>query len=273
MSKLLICIVGSIRPGWVTALKSFKLVTSSFDRVDIQCVTNRAMEIYPSWCFDNDQTYRFNRTFAPEIREKCRDINDKINSSDRRRSSLQFLRRPIGISIDERYIESTIRTILPVNSVNIKIDDKLYINNMIAQLEKLSQINISDDYDWVLRIRPDYKNIAPKFNLSQYDSDILYTRIMAKDDKYNIDLPVNRICDGSAFASPKIMKVYFQIKNHINNENKISPLRIHHFFVDYLHSKKIRFQENQNFKVDRTDFYIDQHYIDNFLPSFIPEIN
>ena len=274
MNNLLICIVGSIRPDWASALESFKPLINSFKKVDIQCVTNRTMEIYPPWCFENEHVYKFGATFSPDIREKCMDINDKINSCDKRRKSLSFLERPIGISIDENYIESTIRSILPVNNINIKIDDKLYDNNMIAQVEKLSQIEVSDDYSWVLRIRPDYKNTTTNFNLSQYNINTLYTRIfnMNRQELFNKDLPINRICDGIAFASPEIMKVYFQVKNHINNEKKIPLRRIHYFFADYLYSKKIQIERIKNINIVRTKFNIDQYYIDNILPTFIPEI-
>jgi len=264
--------VGSIRPGWVNALKSYKPILNSFDEVDIQFVTNRAMEIYPPWCFKNNHLHRFMVTFEPNVQEKCIIINNKINSDNKLRRSLKFLERPISISIDENYIESTIRSILPVNNINIKIDDKLYDNNMIAQVEKLSQIEVTDDYDWVLRIRPDYKNTAPKFNLSQYNSDILYTRIMEKKNMFNIDLPINRICDGIAFASPEIMKVYFQVKTHINNEKKIPIGGIHYFFADYLYSKKIQIEQIKNINIMRTKFNIDQYYIDNILLPLVPEI-
>lgn len=275
MGKLLICMVGSIRPGWPAALESLRSIVDTFDTTDIQIVTNNRAELYPPWVLTpgvcvKPVDYRFDRTFSPDIREKCKQINTFI--VDNNIAVPNCMRKSIDVLIDRVYIEDILKkSQLNLKKIQIKLIDNYKESNMISMVDKFSLIDVSNDYDWVLRIRPDYMYTIPTFQIESYNDErgICVNRLRKFGDVFNKDLPANWTCDGTALGTPDKMKVYFQLASHINNPKKISLNQIHYFLFDYLYSNNIELYTCDNFKTRVTKFYIDQHYIDNLLPLFL----
>ena len=281
MERLLICMVGSIRPRWETALESLRTIINSFSYVDIQIVTNNRAEIYPQWDFTTGRDmkqdvdyYRFNKTFSPHIREECKIINNKIASD--KVYIPDCMKRPIDVEINESYIESIINNSnFNFKNIQIKLIDNLHHDanargRLSSMAHKFSLVEVSNKYDLVLRIRPDYIYTIPKFKPDIYkDPKKIYVSQLSHGELFNKDLPVNWMNDGVAMGSPDMMRIYFKLESHINNEKRIPLGNIHYFMFDYLHSSLIQLSESINLKVRHTDFFIDNYYLDRILPMFL----
>jgi hypothetical protein len=275
MSRLLICTVGSIRPNWTTALESLRTIVDSFDEVDIQIIVNDQAEIYPPWVLApgwniSPDDYRFNRTFSPDIREKCKQINNFIATN--KIFIPNCMKKSINILIDREYIYNTIEAShLNFKNININIVNDQNKSNLLSMINKFSLVEIPDNYDLVLRIRPDYIYTIPKFQLNSYTNKegVCVDYLSYGGDKYNKDLSLNWAGDGVAIGPPDMMKLYFQLSTHINNKKGIPHHCIHYFLYDYCLSKSIQLYTSENLKIKATNFYIDQHYIDTLLPIFL----
>lgn len=275
MGRLLICIVGSIRPNWITALESLRTIIDTFDTVDVQIIVNDQAEIYPPWVLTPGwniapDDYRFNRTFSPDIREKCKQINNFIASN--KIFIPNCMKKPINISIDREYIYNTIEAShLNFKNININIVNDQNTSNLTSMINKLSLVEIPANYDLVLRIRPDYIYTIPKFQLNSYagKEGVCVNLLKYEGNVFNKDLPTNWVDDGVAIGPPDKMKLYFKLSNHINNKKEIPPHHIHFFLYDYCLYENIQLYTSENLKMRHATFYIDQHYIDTLLPMFL----